>query len=320
MHKFIFQRLRKSLIFDPGIIQSRYESIQTEIRKHLDVYTNQLKVWINPGTHCSFRNPERFRIQRPVVRVGRGEHRDEDTWRRTSCSFGKNSWPSVPLVGSYTRSTLPGRVREKVFDPFLQRAVRTIGSERLRHLVRHQEPHATSPTSSSSRVVRADPRQGRRHRFESTICFRSTFHDGKFVECRPIRRKSKVVTGVEPSGFGSGRWTVGRKRGISSSVRGRNEYSKEEKDSSMDLSLRSEEGCESESQKFFIVFESLECVSIISVEFERRKWKWKRFGKKSKGYINLTRRFMESLKIYIYICIYILRDLSISITYNVMEM
>ena len=204
MHKFIFQRLRKSLIFDPGIIQSRYESIQTEIRKHLDVYTNQLKVWINPGTHCSFRNPERFRIQRPVVRVGRGEHRDEDTWRRTSCSFGKNSWPSVPLVGSYTRSTLPGRVREKVFDPFLQWAVRTIGSERLRHLVRHQEPHATSPTSSSSRVVRADPRQGRRHRFESpfesTICFQSTFHDGKFVECRPIRRNSKVVTRG---------WTVG---------------------------------------------------------------------------------------------------------------
>lgn len=37
----------------------------------------------------------------------------------------------------------------------------------------------------------------------------------------------------------------------------------------MDLSFRSEEGegCESESQKFFIVFES-RSVSIISVEFE----------------------------------------------------
>lgn len=209
MHKFIFQRLRKSLIFDPGIIQSRYESIQTEIRKHLDVYTNQLKVWINPGTHCSFRNPERFRIQRPVVRVGRGEHRDEDTWRRTSCSFGKNSWPSVPLVGSYTRSTLPGRVREKVFDPFLQRAVRTIGSERLRHLVRHQEPHATSPTSSSSRVVRADPRQGRRHcsnqrfAFDRLSTMESSWNVGRSEGNRKwwqgLNRRALGVA-VEPSG------------------------------------------------------------------------------------------------------------------------
>lgn len=59
---------------------------------------------------------------------------------------------------------------------------------------------------------------------------------------------------------------------------------------SMDLSFRSEEGegCESESQKFFIVFESPECIDN-KCRIREKKVKVKEICKKFKSYINLTR-------------------------------
>lgn len=69
----------------------------------------------------------------------------------------------------------------------------------------------------------------------------------------------------------------------------------------MDLSFRSEEGegCESESQKFFIVFES-RSVSIISVEFEEESESERDLKKNLKLYkFNENVRFIESLNIYI---------------------
>lgn len=76
---------------------------------------------------------------------------------------------------------------------------------------------------------------------------------------------------------------------------------------SMDLSFRSEEGegCESESQKFFIVFESPECIDN-KCRIREKKVKVKEICKKFKSYIykfNENVRFIESLKIYIYILI-----------------
>lgn len=172
---------------------------------------------INPGTHCSFRNPERFRNWETCSTGGGAP------WRK------RDGGLVVPLVKTRGRvflssaRTLVRRVREKVFDPFLQRAVRTIGCDRLRHLVRHQEPHATSPPILLLQTRgRPSARSSSRFRIRSDSLLSIAFHDGKFPYGMSADASKEIESGgqrvnrdprrADRRGFGSGRWTVERKR------------------------------------------------------------------------------------------------------------